>query len=304
MIYVINFVNSVVNIAIWTDNDLDGAASALALKLIYKHKASNFFIKDTNDHDLVGYIKGWIEQNYDNYDRIFITDLFIPDELVPYVDKPKVVIIDHHKSHIEVINRYKKAALCMQIYTSCAKLIWDKFNKGRQIDNQAIDTLFNIVDDYDSYQLKYSETLKLNAVYHSFNKPRVDKFIERFENGFNEFNIQEQNAIKLYYNKLKDQINSVSYFTGTLKGYKVVSCCAEFAINELAHFSLKKFNADIAFVVMPNTMSVSIRKNKDTCDINLAKLAEILCDGGGHEYAAGGKITDKFLSFTKTLTNV
>lgn len=291
-------------IAIWTDNDLDGAASALALKLIYKHKADTFFIKDTNDHDLVGYIKGWITQNYELYDRIFITDLFVPDELIPYIDKPKVVVIDHHTSHIEVSHRYKNATVCIQAYTSCVKLIWDKFNKNRAIDNPEIDTLFNIVDDYDSYQLKYNETLKLNAVYHSFNKPRVDKFIERFEEGFNDFNIQEQNAIKLYYNKLKDQLNTVTYYTGSLKGYKVVSCCADFAINELAHFSLKKFNADIAFIVMPNTMSVSIRKNKDRCDINLAKLAEILCDGGGHVYAAGGKITDKFLNFTKTLVSV
>lgn len=291
------------NIAIWTDNDLDGAGSALALKLIYKHKAKSFFIKETNDFDLVGYIKGWINQNYDSYDRIFITDLYVPDELIEFVDKPKVVIIDHHKSHIEVKDRYKNATLCMEEYPSCTKLIWDKLNKNRAVDNPAIDALFNIIDDYDSYQLKYKETLKLNAVYHSFNKPKVDKFIERYEDGFKDFNINEQNAIKLYYNKLKDELSKVTYFTGTLKGYKVISCCASFGINEIAHNSLKKFNADIAFIVIPQSESISIRKNKDTCDLNLAKLAELLCDGGGHEYAAGGKITEKFLNFTKTLTN-
>jgi len=292
------------NIAVWTDNDLDGSASALAIKLIYNHKATSFFIKDVNDYDLTSYMGSWMDLNYDKYDLIFITDLFIPDKLISCVDRPKVVIIDHHKSHEAVAARYKHATVCIQTYTSCVKLIWDKFNKKKLIDNQLIDTLFRVVDDYDSYQLKYDETLKLNAVYYSWNKPRVDKFIDRFQGGLDEFNIQEQNAIKLYYNKLKEQLKTTTYYVGKIKNYKVISCCTDFAVNELAYFSLKKFNADIAFIVIPSTNRVSIRKNKNTCELDLSKLAELLCDGGGHAYASGGKLTDKFLNFTKTLINV
>lgn len=290
-------------IAIWTDNDLDGACSALLLSHIYKKNTETLFIKETNDYDLRGYLKGWITQFYDEFDRIFITDLYIPDELLEFVDREKIVIIDHHETHVNEKSKYKKATACIQVHTSCAKLIHEKFSKKLQDIPKELERLVDIVDDYDCYQLKYKETLKLNAVYHSFNKPRVDKFIERFGAGFIDFNIHEQNAIKLYFNKLKDQLSRAEYFTGTLKGYKVVSCCADFGINEVAHNALKRFNADIAFIVMPNTKSISIRKNKSGCDISLAKLAEILCDGGGHAYAAGGKITDKFLNFTKTLTH-
>ena len=75
------------------------------------------------------------------------------------------------------------------------------------------------------------------------------------------------------------------------------------SINEVAHYCIKKLGADIAIVVIPFSMSVSFRKNKETCSIKLNKLAEALCDGGGHEYASGGKITDKFLAFTKSLTH-
>jgi len=104
--------------------------------------------------------------------------------------------------------------------------------------------------------------------------------------------------------KLKEQLKTTTYYVGKIKNYKVISCCTDFAVNELAYFSLKKFNADIAFIVIPSTNRVSIRKNKNTCELDLSKLAELLCDGGGHAYASGGKLTDKFLNFTKTLINV
>ena len=43
---------------------------------------------------------------------------------------------------------------------------------------------------------------------------------------------------------------------------------------------------------------VYFRKQKDT-DINLGKLAEKLCDGGGHEYAAGGVLSDNIKTLSR-----
>lgn len=290
------------NIAIWTDNDLDGAGSAFALKCLYGDKA-NIMIREVNDHEFTGVFKGWQEQNYYNTDLIFITDLFVPDDLLPYVDRGKVVVIDHHKSHVDVKSRYKVAKNIIEECSSCTNLILEKFKSGLKdkITPEQY-ALFRIIDDYDSYQLKFGETLKLNAVYHSFNKPKVSKFIDAFKDGLREFNTFEQNAIKLYFNRYKEQIDNAEFFTGDIKGFKVVSCCASAAINEVAHHALKQYNADIAIIVMPKTQSVSFRKNKSSCTIHLNKLAELLCNGGGHEYAAGGKITENFLNFTKTLT--
>jgi len=297
----IHTVSSNVNIAIWTDNDLDGAGSALALLKVYKDKIKNLYIKDVSDYTFVGEFKGWVETNYDKYDVIFITDLFVPDELIPHVDRPKVVIIDHHQTHIDVKDRIKHAKTIIEPCTSCTKLIRQKFEKVLE-GHVSLDLaeLFDIIDDYDCYELKYPETLKLNAVYHSYNKPRTEKFIARFGGGINPFNLQELNAIKLSFNKLKDLIDTAEFFEGELKGCRVVSCVAEHSINEIAHYALKHFNADIAIVVIPKTQGVSFRKSK-TCPIKLNKLSEIMCRGGGHEYAAGGKITDAFLKFTTTL---
>ena len=156
-----------------------------------------------------------------------------------------------------------------------------------------------IIDDYDFYTLKYKQTLELNAIYSSYTKPRFQTFIKDFKNGIRPFTIQEQNAIKLYFNKLKDIVQGDCY-RGMIKEYFVISCFADYAVNEVAHFMLKKYNADIIFIVNVNSKAVYIRRSKN-CNAKLDVLSKLLCDGGGHEYAAGGKITENFLKFTKTL---
>lgn len=290
-------------IAIWTDNDLDGAGSAIAIKHMFKNKASEIFIKDVSDPEFIGLFKGWQAQHFDEYDKIFILDLFVPDELIPFVDDKKVIIIDHHQTHVEKLDRYKTAKIIVEYYTSCVGLILEKFKPAFANITPELKTLFALIDDYDCYELKYTDTLKLNAVYHAYNKPKIDHFLKRFENGMQEFNITEQNAIRLYFKKYKETIDTTTFFTGYMSGFKIISCMASNSINEVAHYCIKKLGADIAIVVIPFSMSVSFRKNKETCSIKLNKLAEALCDGGGHEYASGGKITDKFLAFTKSLTH-
>ena len=289
-------------IAVWTDNDLDGACSALLIRHLYKSKATDIYIKEVSDESFIGEYKGWVSTIGRDYDKIFITDLFVSDDLLPYVDKSNVVIIDHHQTHFEKKDRYKSAKPITKMYSSCAKLIFDKFKQhfDKPLTKEQ-EQLVVLVDDYDNYTLVHSDTLKLNAVYSAYNKPRVEKFIIRYENGFQSFSILEQNAIRLAFNKLKDLSESCMYYTGNLKGFKVVSVMADHSINEIAHYAIKKHKADIGIVVNPSTQSVSFRKNKQTCNIDLSKLANLLCDGGGHDYASGGKITDRFLKFTQSL---
>jgi oligoribonuclease NrnB/cAMP/cGMP phosphodiesterase (DHH superfamily) len=204
-------------LAILTDNDLDGAGSALLLKLLYKSKAEEIYIKEITDFQMKNEVSGWFQLNYSKYDKIFITDMFVPDEVVPYVDKEKVVIIDHHQSHVDVKDRFTKCKVLIETETSCVRLIQRIF-KGSFSFNPLQEKLFNVIDDYDNYTLRYPETLKLNAVYHSYNKPKTDKFIERFEEGLVEFNTMELNAAKLSLNKLKDLIDTCDFFVGELKG--------------------------------------------------------------------------------------
>lgn len=283
-------------VIVFTDNDLDGAGSALALKLLYGDKAT-VEIHELYDVEItVNTLAEWLPK-FDHYDRVYFTDVYIAEEAVPFVDRENVVIIDHHHDHAAVKDRYKTAKVIIEPYSSCTALIVDKFKSTKITPEQKV--LFDVIDDYDSYTLKFKESLKLHAVYVTYNRPKVTKFINAFETGMREFNTLELNSIKLYFNKLKEQLNT-TFFIGNIKNYKIVGCIADFAINEVAHFALKKYNADIAFIVNVNYGGVSFRRSK-TCDAKLNVLASKLCDGGGHEYAAGGKLTHQFQEFTKSL---
>jgi oligoribonuclease NrnB/cAMP/cGMP phosphodiesterase (DHH superfamily) len=286
------------NIAIWTDKDLDGAGSALLLSILYNQ--DNISIYEWK-YGQPGEIKGWLNANYDTFDKIFITDISIPKELQEYIDKEKVIIFDHHKTHVDIKDNYKVAKTFIKEETSCVRLISDTLRDKIKLTTPQ-KKLIDIIDDYDNYSLMYPETLKLNAIFSTYNTPRVQNFIKNFAGGIREFNLYELNSIKLIFNKLKETITNLQFFFGVIKDQKVVSCyCSSGSINEIAHYALKKTKSDIAIVVNLDTKAVSFRKTKK-CPVDLSKIAEILCDGGGHPYAAGGKITQNFLKFTKTLT--
>jgi hypothetical protein len=105
--------------------------------------------------------------------------------------------------------------------------------------------------------------------------------------------------------KYKDCLSSTQFFEGSLKEYKVVSCFAENFHDELLTHILTNYNAAIAITVNLSEKKIVLKKNYETCSIDLCALAKLLCDGDCYEtYSdlAFGKITEKFLKFTKTLT--
>ena len=108
--------------------------------------------------------------------------------------------------------------------------------------------------------------------------------------------------ISLANKKIKDHLvngEAFSYRTKIdNKEYKLISTVCSYHINEIASGILKKYDADISFVINTKSGSVSIRKRKGV-PVNLNKLAGKLIDGGGHTDSAGGKLTETFLKYTK-----
>jgi len=285
------------SILIITDNDLDGACSALLMKHVLKSYDGQVEIIEVTEGNVQSKMRYYYDRSH-QYKKIFILDLYIPDNLVNIVDISKTTIIDHHESHLMVRDRYKQCKVVIENESSTALMIYKLF-KPRLEDKKELVRLIEVVNDYDSYELKTKDSLKLNAIYSSYNMPRVDTFISSFYEGMREFTPQELNAIKIYFNKFNEQIQKPLY-KGMIKDYSIIGVFADFAINEVAHYFLKKTNYDICIVVNLSSQHVSFRKNK-TCPAKLNLLAAALCNGGGHEYAAGGKINDKFLQFTNTL---
>jgi hypothetical protein len=180
-------------------------------------------------------------------------------------------------------------------------LIYDKFGDHllHLTDKQLL--LIEYIGRYDWYNTEYKESLKLNAIYYNLNSPKTEKFISAFSNGFRDFTVHEKNAIKLYFKKFKDQIEKGQVFKGKVKQYNVVATFANYAINELAHYLIKRHNADIGVIVNTDANTVSFRRSKQ-CDVDVSVLAKKLCNGGGHAAAAGGKLTEQFATLTKEFT--
>tara|TARA_A100001011_G_scaffold359167_1_gene405469 strand:- start:895 stop:1332 length:438 start_codon:yes stop_codon:yes gene_type:complete len=132
---------------------------------------------------------------------------------------------------------------------------------------------------------------------------RFDKFVEMFDEGFTGFNDQQSNIIQLWKNKL-DRIKSnleVYHANVPIKNdnYKIVTAFATECINDIADYIIKKHTADVGLVVNTKSSKVSFRKNKD-CKLDLSKFSQSVCDSaGGHTFASGGMLCDKFLQFSQ-----
>lgn len=285
---------------IWSDSDLDGAGSILALKWLFE---KNGIIVDFesvwNGQDLSHKFKEWLDNNYNRYDKIFICDLSVEENVIEIIDREKVVVIDHHKTHEELKNHYKNAKTIIYEHTSTSDIIREKFKLDDKI-TEAQKQLLIRVDDYDQYALKYPESIRLTAI---LKKIKSKKFIESFEEGLRPFTPAEKSIIKLFSSELRNQVDGTQYFEGTIKGYKAIACYVEKYSSETANIALKRYDADICFAINLRYCSVSLRKQR-RCPIKLNLLAEKFCDGGGHEFAAAGKLTDKFAELLKNFKEV
>jgi len=287
-----------VNIQVWTDTDLHGAGGALVLKWLYKN-SETFNINDVTESTFTGRFKGALD-TLDHYDRIFIVDLDLNEEQIKLVDRDNVVVIDGHKTHSKYKNLYSKSKVIIDdSYFSVVNLIKDKFKSHLNLTPEQL-KLLDLINGYDWYKSN-NESLKLNAVYYNLNSPKTENFISNFYNGFDTYTIEQKNSIKLFFKKFKEQLSSNNIFKGKIKDYNVIASFGDYAVGELAHFLLSKYNADISVIVNTKAKTVSFRKSKD-CNVDVSLLAKKLCDGGGHSASAGGKLTNKFAALTKQFT--
>ncbi|MAF26101.1 hypothetical protein CL634_11110 [bacterium] len=285
---------------VWCDCDLDGAVSYCLLCWYFGKKLPH---KTTTVSNFDNEFTTWKAQgNLEKYEKVFIVDIN-PSKVVDAVDKDNIIIIDHHTDHVDNKGIYKKATTVLERCTSCAKLMYETLKKKLDI-TESQKLLVLLADDYDSYTLAVPQSYMLNVVLWSMQGDRVAKFYENFNSGFNGFdnfqkNILLHNEKKL--NRMKRELQVYKTFL-VINGKEVrfVSCVADSCINELAHYIIEKYKGDIGIIVNLKTQRLSIRRSKQ-CSIDLSALINKIGTGGGHEYAAGGEINEKFLTFSKLL---
>lgn len=285
---------------VFTDADLDGSMSYLLLKWLTPRTLPYKVTTVTKFHDD---FVAWSRKNKpEDYDKIIILDLDV-SKSADIIDLPNVFIIDHHKTHVSGKDNYKVAKHIVQEYPSCAKLIYKIYKQklDKKIDDNQKKLLL-LVDDYDSWTHKYPQSKKLNYLFWNYQGDRLDKFLKDFQFGFKNFNEQHLRTIEFYERKLERTIDNLAFHQAIVsiqgKKRRCVSTFASTLISDIGNYIVDEMNADIGFVINADNNRVSLRKNK-SCTVDLGDLAAALVDGGGHDAAAGGVCTEKFLEFSK-----
>lgn len=285
-------------ILIFTDSDLDGAGCAAALKWLLP-KTYDITIMPTTISKFRNELLDWLKTDkLSNYDLVFICDLDTT-ELSELVDFNNVYIIDHHESHNPLI--YKNCKTHIINATSATLLIYKLFLENKNISKEKI-ALIKLIDDYDSFNLKYKQSKELNIIYWSLTGNRPIKFYEIFNEGFKGFDKFQINTINNYQQKLNKLISSIQLFKGIVnfenKQYNCLSTIVDSCINDVGEYIYKTYNTDIVFIVNLKSNVVSLRKNPN-CNIDLSKLAKQIGNGGGHTTAAGCPLNDQFMELMK-----
>ena len=295
-------------IYVFTDFDLDGVASLLMLHWALGAKPGQIVFKTTTVTNFRRDFLTFLDQNNANdFDKIYILDLDVAKH-ADLVDRKNITIIDHHLTHVKAKDVYKNATITIIETTSCAKLAYNTL-KDKTTLSTSQKYFIGLADDYDCHQFKLPETYELNCLYtntqKTSTKQRAEIFLEKYYNGFYSFNKQEAAIIKEYVDRKNRAIAALQIFQGEVpvngKPRKVYGTHGNKFVNEICDYMLNTHPADIVFFVNSDNSHVSFRKNK-SCEVDLSKLAAKICEGGGHEYAAGGKVTETFLNFTKLLT--
>ena len=290
-------------IHVFTDADLDGAISYLTLCwFIGKDLPVTVTTEKAFGED---FKKFSLSNDINNYTRIYVLDLDICS-YASQLDKPNFSIVDHHFGSIECGYNFKHARHKIEDSGSTCKLLYNVLKNHYNKDIDASKKLLvSIGHDYDSYTLKNRElSIGLNMLFWNLQGNRLEKFKERYKNGFKEFTNEDLKIISFYKNKINKHLQDNHIFSGIIpmggKNVKVSSVFADFCINEVAQEVITRTNSEVAIIVNPKTESVSFRKASGS-DLNMAKLAAKIAEGGGHPSAAGGKITESFMEFTKLL---
>lgn len=295
---------------IFTDCDLDGIGTYLMFKWYTRYKGEVEICSQSNFRKT---FTAWSKKNNpEDYDKIYVFDLDVSQNNMDLVDHKNFVIIDHHETHIDNLDKYKNAKCIVKVYSSCCKLMYtllkEKYPDRTLTDNQKL--LMLLVDDYDSYELKLKDSYNLNVVLWNYVGNRAQQFERDFGAGFDGFTQTHLNIIHLNNKKVARVLSELEIFKGVLPvggtKYNLYATMSSTSLNEVAHHVINTYDdCDVCVVFNLSTKRVSFRKNKEKVpDLDLGQLAKKIAEGGGHRDSAGGTLNDNMMTLTSMLQPV
>lgn len=256
--------------------DLDGLASAIVLKNVYK----NLTIRSLKYGEVDEYMKTIDPKEY---------DLVIFSDISPESDDAfekfhmKHFLLDHHGSAVR-FNCPEKNRIVIE-GKSAALLVKEFFENLFKIDLSYLNDFCNVVNDYDLWILNDHRSWALNELFFFYYDC---DFVNRFKNGNMKFSKDEQEYIL----KRKKEFNEV-YNKMAIYDFDRVNACfviqKEF-VNDICHKLMKDKGYLLTICVNPKSKSCSVRSNFEKLDCG--KMLQELGIGGGHSRSSAFRIKE------------
>lgn len=224
---------------------------------------------------------------------IYILDFSLPAEtLLRISEKSKVVLLDHHKTTIELLDRlvgrYKNLVIKLDISKSGAMMAYCDFT-NRWHEPDTAPPFVRYVQDKDLWRFDLYESKEVNAFIGTINrnvKDYADHIRLSSKPGVIDSWRSKGAAILAYQNNSIDTITSMMETTEVkLNGVicEIPCCNSPILQSETGNRLAKKYGMACVYFVKGDKYIVSLRS---VGDIDVSEIAK-LNGGGGHRNAAG-----------------
>jgi len=302
-------------IKLFTHTDLDGVGCAILMKVVSTVNNIESEIEFCDYNNINDKVNDFLKE-INNYDKIFITDISVNEEIAEKLDryKDKVVLLDHHKT-ADFLNKYEWARVYEFLLTPvvfnedikvqeikvCGTYLFLKYLTMKDyLKNfkflNVLEYFMITIRQYDTWdwvELGDIVPKKLNDLLYILGRDRfIEEFLGQLLNGKFVFNDKLNFLLELEQEKIDDYIENKNknLIIRNIKGYNIGIVFAERYISELGN-RLMELHPELDFVAIVNPdRTISYRTNKS--NIDLGEFAKMY-GGGGHPQAAGSPISDE-----------
>lgn len=312
-------------IKLFTHNDLDGIGCSILAQLSFPVVDVEYCNYDNVNDKVKKFLN---EEDVLEYDRVFITDISVNDEVAELIDKiiisdigdklfPIFTLIDHHPSALHLNEKLWANVIIEDNHGKCSgtylfyKLLGNIFNESLFENEQKYNVAYygltsniitefvELVRQYDTWEWKTrynnEKARQLNDLFYIYGiKEFIDNIIIKAKGFENELINSEDNFIlKLEEDKKQRYFKSREKEIHNLEinQYFAGVVFAEQYISELGNYLSEKYTEyDFIILIDNGSNKISYRTVKD--NIDLGKFAKQF-GGGGHPKASGSQIDNK-----------
>ncbi len=272
-------------------NDLDGLGCGVLIKKFMPGNIKTAYL---------GYddIDSYIEENYQYYDRIIITDVSPSYGMVEMLAGEKdVIIIDHHISSEPL----KDFPFTYHNIKKCATLLTYEYLIENGCKAEEYEEFAKCINDVDMWFLKRDDSLNMGLLFNLLGITRMeDRFLNKPYKGFTD---TEKLLIALEEERRNSYIKKAMRNIVTMKdkeGYSFTAVFAESYASELGNHIISEDISDYVILINAQGKKVSLRSRRD---VDIRHIAENN-GGGGHKNAAGCPIKHENFDLTNILKNM